>query len=189
MNSADGISQALQQCTNPLKTTDPTADFDDLAPLVETLDGATVVGLGEATHGTREFFRMKDRIVRYLVTEAGLRLFALESNFAETLAINDYVTTGTGDPLDALAGSYFWTWDTEEVLALIEWLRDFNEGRPADDQVKFYGIDMQYSAGPALPLQFEAVNEQTGDYSSPSTADSIHSACSRSRRSPASVSA
>lgn len=67
--------------------------------------------------------------------QVGLRLFALEANFAEKLAINDYVTAGAGDPLDALAGIHFWTWDTEEVLALIEWLRNFNEGRPPGDQV------------------------------------------------------
>lgn len=153
MNSSDSISQALNQCVSPLKTTDPTADFDDLNMLAEAFEDATIMGLGEATHGTREFFRMKDRLIRYLVTEAGLRLFALEANFTETLAINNYVTTGAGDPLDALAGIYFWTWDTEEVLALIEWLRDFNEDRPAGDQVRFYGIDMQYTAGPARAIR------------------------------------
>lgn len=153
MNSSDAILKALQEYARPLQTTDPTPDFHDLKPLAETLEDATVIGLGEATHGTREFFRMKDRIIRYLVTEAGLRLFALEANFSETLAINNYVTTGAGDPLDALAGIYFWTWDTEEVLALIEWLRGFNEDRPSGDQVRFYGIDMQYTAGPARAIR------------------------------------
>jgi erythromycin esterase len=154
MSRSDDLPDRLDDRAVPLTTDDPEAGLDDLRPLADALDGATVVGLGEATHGTREFFRFKHRIVRFLVEERGVRLFGLESNFAETMAINDYVVRGEGDPEEALRGIYFWTWNTEEVLALVEWLREFNDGRDEDDRVKFYGFDAQFTAGPA-----EAVRE------------------------------
>jgi erythromycin esterase len=111
-----------------------------------------VIGLGEATHSTREFFRLKHRLIRYLVERQEVRLFGLEANFAETLALDRYVRYGEGDPEEALADVYFWTWNTEELLALVEWLRAFNDGREVGDRVRFYGFDAQFTAGPAAAL-------------------------------------
>jgi erythromycin esterase len=111
-----------------------------------------VIGLGEAAHGTREFFRLKHRLIRYLVERQEVRLFGLEANFAETLALDRYVRYGEGDPEEALADVYFWTWNTEELLALVEWLRAFNDGREVGDRVRFYGFDAQFTAGPAAAL-------------------------------------
>ena len=146
------LADRLADMTISLDTTDPAADLEDLSPLTDRFSDVRVVGLGEATHGTREFFRLKHRLLRVLVEELDYRLFALEANFAETLAIDEYVVHGRGDPKDALDGIYFWTWDTEEVLATIEWLRAFNEGRPVEDCVRFYGADAQFTAGPAEAL-------------------------------------
>jgi erythromycin esterase len=147
------LADRLAERVVPLDGTDPTADLDDLAPLASTLSDARVVGLGEATHGTREFFRLKHRLIRFLVEQLDYRLVAMEANFAETLAVDEYVTHGRGDPRDALDGIRFWTWDTEEVLALLEWLRAFNEGRPLDNRVRFYGIDAQFTQGSAAALR------------------------------------
>lgn len=152
MDSRASISQSLTEHAIPLQTSGPNAELSDLTTVVGSFADATIIGLGEATHGTREFFRFKHRLLQYLIVEEGLRLIALESNFSETLAINDYITNGDGDPLDALEGVYFWTWNTEEVLELIKWLRNFNKDRPSRDQVKFYGVDMQFTPGPARAL-------------------------------------
>lgn len=157
MQDPASITDALSRHAIPLDTTDPTPGLDDdrsdLAPVVDAFGDATIIGLGEATHGTREFFQLKDRIIRYLVAEEGVRLVGLESNFAETMAIDRYVTDGEGTALDALENIYFWTWDTEEVVAMLDWLRDFNEGRRRDDQVRFWGYDAQYTTGPAAAIQ------------------------------------
>lgn len=82
----------------PLPSTDPA----DLRPLADALADRTVVGLGEATHGTREFFRLKHRLIRFLVEEHGFRAVALESNFLVALALDDYVTRSEGDPREAI---------------------------------------------------------------------------------------
>lgn len=160
--SDDALVDALSEYTVPLESTDPTAPLDDIAQFHDHLADARVVGLGEATHGTREFFQLKHRFVQYLVTELDCRAFALEANFSETLALDDYVVHGEGDPREALDAIYFWTWNVESVLALVEWLREFNAARPLDDRVRFYGVDAQYSQGAVDALRefFEDVDPE-----------------------------
>lgn len=129
----------------PLLTPRAGHGFADLAPLRDVVGGARVVALGEATHGTREFFQMKHRLLEYLVSELGFSVFAIEANWPESEAVDEYVRTGRGDPARALAGLYFWTWNTEEVLDLIRWMRQWN-AVPGHRQVRFYGFDMQAGA-------------------------------------------
>ncbi|MCX4239947.1 erythromycin esterase family protein [Paraliomyxa miuraensis] len=125
----------------PLRTTEPRSGIDDLVALDPVFADATVVGLGEATHGTREFFQLKHRMLEYLVERHGFTVFGLEASRTECRAIDRYVQTGQGDPKQALAGIYFWTWDTEEVLDLIEWMREYNATHPRT--LHFVGFDMQ----------------------------------------------
>lgn len=153
MPPATDLLARLDDQVIELDTTDPAAGLDDLRPLTDAFEGKQIVGMGEATHGTREFFQLKHRLLRFLVERLDFRIFGLEANFSETLAINDYVQRGEGDPEAALEGIYLWPWYTEEVLALIEWLREYNDGRDPGDQVRFYGYDAQYTAGPAEALQ------------------------------------
>ncbi|MCY1016824.1 erythromycin esterase family protein [Pyxidicoccus sp. MSG2] len=126
-----------------LKSVEAGAGFEDLRKLTPVLKDARVVALGEATHGTREFFQLKHRMLEFLVSELGFTVFAIEANFTEARAVNEYVLTGKGDPALALAGLYFWTWNTEEVLELIRWMRRYNEDPSHKKKVKFYGVDMQ----------------------------------------------
>ncbi|HRI52604.1 MAG TPA: erythromycin esterase family protein [Pseudomonadota bacterium] len=114
----------------------------DLQPLAAALGEARLIGLGEATHGSREFFQLKHRLLEWLVSERGFNVFAIEATMPEAFAINEYVLTGRGDPQKALAGLYFWTWNTEEVLDLIRWMRKWNSD-PRHPKVKFYGFDMR----------------------------------------------
>ncbi|WP_338495024.1 erythromycin esterase family protein [Streptomyces sp. SJL17-4] len=105
------------------------------------LDGVRVVGLGESTHGTREFFRLKHRLFAYLVVEHGFRTFAMEASASAGTAVDAYVRDGIGDGAAVLTGLGFWVWRTREVLDLLEWMRDYNRGRPRAEQVGFVGID------------------------------------------------
>lgn len=128
----------------PIRTDLPDEDFSDLEPLRELIGDARVVALGEATHGTAEFFRMKDRMLRFLVREMGFNGFAIEASWPELNRIDDYVRTGEGDPVELLSGQYFWTWNTQEVLDMILWVRSHNEREGADSPVSFLGFDAQY---------------------------------------------
>lgn len=129
----------------PFRTDAPGGDLSDLAPLGRIVGNARVVGLGEATHGTREFFRMKHRVLEYLVKERGFDTFAIEATWAECERINDYVHGAPGDPRRLLSAQRFWTWNTQEVLDMIEWMRRHNQDPGGAPKVSFHGFDMQYS--------------------------------------------
>ena len=88
---------------------------------------------------------MKHRFLEYLVAKQGFTVFAIEANQPECRAINDYVVNGKGTAKDALAGIYFWTWNTEEVLAMIEWMRTWNADPAHKQKIMFAGFDMQTS--------------------------------------------
>jgi erythromycin esterase len=141
---ADPLAAWLKSNVIPIKAVTPGSGFDDLQPLKRVVGGARVVALGEATHGTREFFLWKHRLVEFLVAEMGFTVFAIEANYPEALAVNEYVLHGRGDARQALAGLHFWTWNTEEVLGLIEWMRRWNADPAHARKVKFHGVDMQY---------------------------------------------
>lgn len=119
------------------------APLDDLPAFAGALDGVRVVGLGESTHGTAEFFRLKHRLVEHLVTELGYTVFAMEASASAAPAVDAYIRYGTGDAATVLKGLGFWTWRTREVLDLIEWLRVHNAARPEGERVRFVGVDPQ----------------------------------------------
>ncbi|HJV48824.1 MAG TPA: erythromycin esterase family protein [Geothrix sp.] len=141
---ADGATLAwIKRNAIPLKGAEAGKGFADMQPLKALVGDATVVALGEATHGTREFFQLKHRMLEFLATQMGFTVFAIEANLPEAFAVNDYVLTGKGDPAKALAGLYFWTWNTEEVLDMIRWMRTYNEDPAHTKKLRFYGVDMQ----------------------------------------------
>ncbi len=109
--------------------------FDDLAGLREIIGDARVVALGEGTHGTREFFQMKHRLIEFLATEMGFTIFSIEANMPEAYRLNDYVLGADGDPAELIAGMCFWTWRTEEVLEMVQWMRRFNGA--GDHRIQF----------------------------------------------------
>ena len=122
--------------------------FADMAGIKKIVGNARIVSLGEATHGTREFFQLKHRMLEYLATEMGFTIFSIEANMPEAYRLNEYVLNGKGDPAQLLRGMYFWTWDTEEVLDMIKWMRAFDQS--GKGRVEFTGFDMQT---PAVALQ------------------------------------
>ena len=133
----------LQASTIPLSGTDPKLGLDDLEPLQAMIGSAHIVGLGEGPHGTREFFLMKHRILRYLVERMGFTYFAIEATSPESDDMNRYVLTGEGNPATLLSRLYFWTWDTQEVFDMVQWMREWNTTAPPDRRVHFVGVDIQ----------------------------------------------
>lgn len=127
----------------PLSTVEAGHGFSDMERLRAVVGKARLVSLGEATHGTREFFQLKHRMLEFLVARMGFTVFGIEATMPEGFDVNDYVLTGRGDPARALSGLYFWTWDTKEVLDLIRWMRAWNADPAHQRKVKFYGFDMQ----------------------------------------------
>jgi erythromycin esterase len=177
--TADAVKSWLSANAIRLTTVEAGHGFADMQPLKKIVGEARVVSLGEATHGTREFFQLKHRMLEFLVNEMGFNIFAIEATMPESFDINEYVLTGQGDAAKALAGIYFWTWDTEEVLAMIEWMRSYNADPAHTRKVKFYGFDMQSAPRAAKvtlaylrrvdPAQADAAEKELGRLVNPYT--------------------
>ncbi len=115
----------LRRNAQPLTSANPPPEA--LKPLVAALNGAQVVGLGEATHGTHEDFTFKAALIRALVVHGGLRVVALECNHRPGLLLDRYVNGRGGDPIDILRTSgLFQVLQAEEFMGLISWLRAWN---------------------------------------------------------------
>jgi erythromycin esterase len=107
--------------------------------------GCTVVAVGEATHGSREFFEVRDALLRRMVEDRGCRVVALEASAAATVDVDAAVRRGA--PADALAEAFeglgFWTWHVREMRELLAWVRARNATADLHDQVRVVGIDPQ----------------------------------------------
>lgn len=102
-----------------------------------------VLGLGEATHGTMEFAQFRSALIMELVREKRLHIVALETTYANALALNDYVLHGKGDVRSALRQLKAWPWITEEMLELLEAIRSYNASQSEGQRVQFVGFDIQ----------------------------------------------
>ena len=121
-------------------------DFPDasFASLDSLFNQAQIIGLGEATHGTKEFFELKHRLIRYLVENFQVQAlgFEFDFRFLSSLKIERFVTEGKGN-LNDLFTNLYWTHRNEEVWNLINWMRNYNFGKREKDKVHFLGIDSQ----------------------------------------------
>ncbi|WP_373519854.1 erythromycin esterase family protein [Pricia sp.] len=141
----DEIIEWLRQNSIPIEHLEAENGFSDLQPLKKILKNVKVVGLGENTHGTREFFQVKHRLLEFLVTEMGFQAFALEASHSNCVPINDYVLYGKGNRENVLTGQGYVVWDTQELLSLIDWIRAYNQRVPDERKVRFYGLDFGYN--------------------------------------------
>ncbi|HZI14441.1 MAG TPA: erythromycin esterase family protein [Myxococcus sp.] len=119
----------------------------DLDPLIESLGDARFVLLGEATHGTHEFYQARAALTRRLISEKGFTAVAVEADWPDALRVNAFVH-GEGEDKDASSalGDFQrfprWMWRNREVEDLITWLRAHNAAQPANQRAGFYGLDL-----------------------------------------------
>ena len=116
-----------------------------LVRLLDRIGDARVVCLGEATHGTAEFYDMRTRVTRELVERKGFTIVAVETDWPDARQIDGYVRGTWVEPGAPAAFQRFptWMWANRQVLALLYWMRDYN-GTLADrdESVGFYGLDL-----------------------------------------------
>lgn len=119
-----------------------------LDPLLTDISDRPVVMLGEASHGTHEYYTWRTAISKRLISEKGFRFIAVEGDWPDCYKINRYVKgyKDAGDDIRTILKSFdrwpTWMWANWEVAALAEWLREYNSALPADEKVGFYGLDV-----------------------------------------------
>ena len=134
---------ALREAAHRLHGT--SADFD---PLLVAVGNSRLVLLGEASHGTHDFYRVRAEITKRLIREKGFSAVAVEADWPDAYRANRYVRgrSTDADAVDALGGfARFpqWMWRNADVLDFVGWLREYNDGQKNDAaKVGFYGLDL-----------------------------------------------
>ena len=125
-----------------------TGSAADYAPLLDRIGGAPFALLGEASHGTHEFYRERGEITKRLIEKKGFKAIAVEADWPDAYRVNRYVRGASNDAnaIEALAGFRRfpqWMWRNTDIAAFIEWLRTYNDSLPPGEaKVGFYGIDL-----------------------------------------------
>jgi len=117
-------------------------------PLLGLVGEARFVLIGEATHGTEEFYHQRAEITKRLIAERGFTAVAVEADWPDAYRVNRYIRGWSDDAdADAALDDFHrfptWMWRNTEVRAFVEWLRSFNAALPTQaEQVGFYGLDL-----------------------------------------------
>jgi erythromycin esterase-like protein len=132
---------ALRHCAHPT-----TGDHTDFDPLLRMVGDARFVLIGEASHGTHEFYRVRAQITKRLIAEKEFNAVAVEADWPDAYRINQFVRFegDDEDAVDALGGFQrfpTWMWRNADVLDFVGWLRNYNEHRHAR-RIGFYGLDL-----------------------------------------------
>jgi erythromycin esterase-like protein len=120
----------------------------DLQPLIEKAGNARIVMLGEASHGTHEYYTWRSYITRKLITEKGFHFIAVEGDWPDCYRINQFIKGEStdrkaADVLQTMSRWPTWMWANWEIEALAEWLRRHNTNSLRQDQkIGFYGLDV-----------------------------------------------
>ena len=127
------------------ESADPEEFAKYAAPVSELTvpEGTRIIGLGEATHGNREFQTLKLDVFKVLVEQYGVRAFAIEGDYGGCEAVNRYIHGGEGSAAEAAAAIGFTIYRTEEMEDLISWMRSYNETAEEGEDLRFFGFDMQ----------------------------------------------
>jgi erythromycin esterase-like protein/predicted phosphoribosyltransferase len=141
--SSKNVLQKIRRHLHPLSGA--TGDYDGL---LEMIGDASIVFLGESSHGSHEFYRQRAQITKRLILEKGFNAVAAEADWPDAYRVNRYVRGEPGDldSVDALSGFErfpSWMWRNADVLDFVGWLRDHNENvYSMEHQVGFYGLDL-----------------------------------------------
>jgi protein-L-isoaspartate(D-aspartate) O-methyltransferase len=128
--------------------------------LLERIGSARIVLLGEATHGSSEFYRMRERITRDLIIEKGFRFVAIEADWPDAARIDHYVRHFQYPPSEWIAFARFptWMWRNAEVRDFVGWLRKHNGTVEKDKRIAFHGLDL-YSLYDSIRLVLNYLDE------------------------------
>jgi erythromycin esterase-like protein len=136
--------------------------LDGLAPLVDAVGNASVVLIGEATHGTSEFYRIRAELTAALIEHKGFNIVAAEADWPDAYRVNRWVRHMSADPDAATALSDFtrfprWMWRNDVVVDFLSWLHSYNEGRQVVERCGWYGLDL-YSLHRSMEAVLEYLN-------------------------------
>jgi erythromycin esterase-like protein len=155
------LIEALRRQAQPLETP------DDINFLLNQIGDACIVLLGESTHGTREFYRMRAELSKRLILEKGFDAIAVEADWPDALRVSRYVQHASADnTADHALGGFQrfpqWMWRNTEVVNLLEWLRRHNHYLHRPERIGFFGLDL-YSLRKSMDAVIHYLDEVDPD--------------------------
>jgi erythromycin esterase len=142
LNISEEIIKLLSDSSTPLE------NIDDLNPLMEYIGNAKYVLLGEASHGTHEYYTWRAKITQRLIQEKGFSFVAVEGDWPDCYRLNRYAKgyIDSGKDIYSILTEFnrwpTWMWANWEIAAFIDWLKNFNENLTLEKKVGFYGLDV-----------------------------------------------
>lgn len=136
------LADAVRTHAHPLR------EERDLDPLLGRIGDARIVLLGEASHGTHEYYTWRAKISRRLILEKGFNFIAVEGDWPDCFRVNRYIkdldqeSSGAWEVLRQFERWPTWMWANWEIVALSEWLKKHNHSRPERQKIGFYGLDL-----------------------------------------------
>lgn len=152
-------------------TTGKSLDVDEFKAYAKSVDEISIpqdnniIALGEATHGNKEFQQLKLEVFKKLVEENHVRSFALEADCGGCEEVNQYIQGGDGTTKEIVKKLGFQIYQTEEMMQLIEYMRAYNQNADENNQLRFYGFDMQRIAYSVSALKRECINKDIDTFS------------------------
>lgn len=140
MPAADDLARAIADGCIPL----PAPGDGGFGAIADRWAGRRVVMLGEASHGTADFYAARAAITRRMIETHGVRIVAVEADWPDAAVLNRHIRglpprEGADEPFQRFPR---WMWRNSHIAGLVDWMRDWNRGRGPGDQVGFYGLDM-----------------------------------------------
>jgi erythromycin esterase-like protein len=122
-------------------------DPDGFGPLIEAIGDAQIVLIGEASHGTEEFYRIRAELTKDLIARNGFNLVAVEADWPDAYRANRWVRHASADAdADAALADFTrfprWMWRNNVTVEFLQWLREFNASREHSERAGFYGLDL-----------------------------------------------
>ncbi len=136
----------------------------NLEPLLRSIGDARIVLIGEATHGTSEFYSLRARITQRLIEDKGFNIVSAEADWPDAARIDQYVRQHNAPFSDWTAFARFptWMWRNEETRAFVDWLHAWNATLEQGDRTAFYGLDLYslYTSSRAVISYLETVDAE-----------------------------
>ncbi|KAB2336725.1 erythromycin esterase family protein [Cytobacillus depressus] len=136
------LIQAIQEYAKPFD------DLRDLNVLIKRIHKEKYVLLGESSHGTSEYYQIRAELTKRLIVDKGFTFIAVEGDWPACQRVNEYIkgwdrkSANAREVLKAFNRWPTWMWANEEIIDLIEWLKEYNQNQPREKKVGFYGIDI-----------------------------------------------
>lgn len=145
-----------------IEEVEPLSTVKELEVLYPILETKRVVALGDGTHGTSDFFKLKHKIINQLVNDLDYSAVVMELPFDIGVHINNYIKTGEGN-IDELIEQTWWWHRSEEIKSFFIWMHDFNKDLPNSKKVSFYGFDCQVHGDNTFQI-FQYLKKVDTDY-------------------------